>query len=225
MKNIENKILFLFYMYLLLPLFFIEDFIFTNSHVSAQECISVSENISYVPSPTSISVSSSNSLNIQKVSVSTSEIVKNSKPNPKEILPEPEYSEEDLKLLATTIYFEASPTASLESCMAVGWVVQNRLEDKTTWNCETYSDVIFMKNPVQFSVTLKEDFYSYQDEILQDTTLRAKNAINAARLILSKSNLYKLPSDVQYFYGDKDKRVWGRLTYFNTFDGNSFFYK
>lgn len=136
----------------------------------------------------------------------------------------PSVEEEDFKYLAATIYLEASPVASLDDAVAVGMVIDNRLRTKSIWHCETYKEVVTMKEPVQFAVTLLDDYEDIVENILEMDTARAKNAVEAAKLVVSSKNIINMPRYIQFFYGDGDLRVWDSKSYYATYGGNSFFY-
>ena len=175
----------------------------------------------------SSSVSTEDNLNYNEIETENIEeelIEDNSNKDIGQTEKEKEYNTEELALLSTTIYLEASPTSDLEGCLAVGWVVRNRLDNKDVWKSNSYAEIIHMKEPVQFAVTLRSDFLSLQNEILLMDTNRARTAVEAAKLVLDGENPYNFPKYVHYFYGDMDKREWGNLNYYGTFGGNSYFY-
>lgn len=172
-----------------------------------------SEEILAVPLPTS-------SISASKVTYSAPTLSGSSEPEETTF-----YNQEDLSLVATTIYLETLYKADLQSLMTVGWVIQNRLDDVDRWGCNTYSEVIWMDNPTQFSVTLLDEFLPLKESILESDDPHAVLSVQAAKNIMDNVDLYKIPLDVQYFYGSETKRTWGTHTYYGTFGGNSFFYQ
>jgi spore germination cell wall hydrolase CwlJ-like protein len=139
--------------------------------------------------------------------------------------PTPRYGKwdkEDYLLLSTLIYYEAGPSATLESACAVGWVVRNRLEDRSRWGDKTFEAVIYRKN--QFTVTKRASFADMLEKIGSLTTKRAENAKQAARYVLQGRDKYRIPKKVQAFHGNGSRRTWGSHEFYAEIGGNAFFY-
>ena len=128
---------------------------------------------------------------------------------------------DDFLSLCSVIHYEAGVAASLDSKIAVGCVVINRLND-SKWGYSNLHDVIYADG--QFNVTEKASFESLKDEIRSgDWSPDLENTIVAANTVISSTEACQVPSDVQFFYGDPDKRTWGDHVYCFTAGGNSFF--
>lgn len=143
-------------------------------------------------------------------------------------VPFPRDAEEEYiwRLFATTMYFEAAPNASYEGIAAVGWVIKNRMADPV-WGDTTYEGTIYRRDPVQFAVILLEEFEPMVANILSvsETNKKAALCLEVARDLMTGGTRGKLPETVQFFYGDPNKRTWGKHTYYQTIEGNSFFHR
>ena len=129
---------------------------------------------------------------------------------------------DDFLSLCSVIHLEAGVSASLESKIVVGKVVINRLNDVNRWGYTSLNDVIY--DDGQFNVTKKASFENLKNEILSgDWSPELQETIVAANTVISDPNAGQVPADVQFFYGDPDKRTWGNHEYCFTVGGNSFF--
>lgn len=129
---------------------------------------------------------------------------------------------DDFLSLCSTIHFEAGIAATLESKVAVGHVVVNRLRDQSRWHYTTLHEAIYA--PSQFNVVNIGAFETLK------STIKAGNwdkdiqtTVTAAYLVMTGSELFDIPDDVEFFYGDPNKRTWGTYTYCFTVGGNSYF--
>lgn len=128
---------------------------------------------------------------------------------------------DDFLSLCSVIHHEAGVAAPLDSKVIVGRVVVNRLNDPK-WGYSTLNDVIYAES--QFNVVNKASFENLKSVILAGNwSDDVATTVNAATIVLSDSEYCSIPSDVQFFYGDPQKRTWGRHTYCFTYGGNSYF--
>lgn len=131
---------------------------------------------------------------------------------------------DDFLSLVATIHFEAGPSASLESKIAVGTVVLNRLRNKEKWGYETLHDVIYADK--QFSVVRKAGFEEIKEDLLAipaNGDAGLGSSFMAAYNLITCTDQYLTDPEIQYFYGSEDKRCWAGHTYCFTIGGNSFF--
>ncbi len=129
-----------------------------------------------------------------------------------------EYSENDVYLLAQLIAHEANGEG-FNGWVAVGEVVINRL--KSDLFPSTISEIIYEKNPVQFSKTGELAGIIPRTEIIDV----ARQILNGKLKILNDPEVFffrnpKITSDIES-YVDQD---WGDLKY-HTYIGNHAFYK
>ena len=129
---------------------------------------------------------------------------------------------DDFASFCAAIHHEAGPYATMQSKIAVGNVIVNRLRDYDNWEYKTLNDVIFDDD--QFAVIDLKEFYDTKDAVksgVWDEDLQS--TVMSAYLILTGSDLYAIPEEVCFFYGDPNKRSWGKHEYCFTVGGNSFF--
>lgn len=129
-----------------------------------------------------------------------------------------EYSESDVYLLAQLISHEAGGEG-FNGWVAVGEVVKNRLESNLF--PDTISEVVYQKNPVQFSRTGELAGIIPRNEIVNV----ARQVLNGKLKILNDSEILffrnpKITSNIE----STTHQDWGDLKY-HTYIGNHAFYK
>ena len=130
--------------------------------------------------------------------------------------------EENFLDLVATIHLEAGSAASLESKCAVGFCVMNRVNDVNKWHYSSVSQCVHATG--QFAVTSSSDFNSIKNRVKNNNLDEdLESSILAAQMAMSGDETYAIPSEVQFFYGDPNKRTWGKHTYCFTIGGNSYF--
>lgn len=124
--------------------------------------------------------------------------------------------------LCAMVHCEAGEGASVESKAYVGNVAMNRLRDPSKWGYSSVHDVLYADG--QFSVVNTKKFGKAKARLLSgDWDSNLKNSVMAAHLAYTGDSTYSISPEVQYFYGDPNKKTWGNHTFCFEFGGNSFF--